>query len=612
MKSLIYKTPVKSACLGAMMLLSLTACTDDHFDIMPATDTAGNTLWQNIQSRPELDSLQMILSRTKVIRKTTENSDKAMYYSQLLNTPQTYTLWAPLNGKYQQHTAKYYLDLLAEAEAMRPTDPVAANEIHDRVGTQFIKNHLARFNYESNSGEQKVRMLNSKVCYYDMSSNKFNGVNINTGYGRIVSSNGVMFVLDSSSPFAYNVYDYIEANAQNLSKVNAILRDPDVEKEEFNEYLSTPGATDENGNVIYVDSVWTKTNSILDYAGAAIQNEDSLYIAVIPADNAWDKAYDETSQLFRYNKKYKYEWMKDKNQMGKTYPDGTKNLDADSLQNYNTNAVLIRSMFFSPGDFDYEVNRSDSAKVIDYVLYHDSIESTNGVIYHNPKTGNNGSNPLFNNQKPVKASNGYVFEVEDYALHPSYSFQSREEVDMRYTTYVLSVSGGSATSILLQEGTNWNKDVKGEVTDNRYCFFRSSGSTMEVYIRLDGIASGKYKISAEILPNRICEDNIMTEEGEEGEEIYIPQNTKFRAQLKYDDGSNVTSKAQTDVIEVDENEIKTYVLWDEVEFQRSYVGLPAGVDSFPYLVLRMPSNLQQSNNVNGLSVSRIIIEPIHE
>lgn len=596
-----------------MMLLSLTACTDDHFDIMPATDTAGNTLWQNIQSRPELDSLQMILSRTKVIRKTTENSDKAMYYSQLLNTPQTYTLWAPLNGKYQQHTAKYYLDLLAEAEAMRPNDPVAANEIHDRVGTQFIKNHLARFNYESNSGEQKVRMLNSKVCNYDMGANKFNGVNINTGYGRIVSSNGVMYVLDSSSPFAYNVYDYIEANAQNLSKVNAILRDPDVEKEEFNEYLSTPGATDENGNVIYVDSVWTKTNSILDYAGAAIQNEDSLYIAVIPADNAWDKAYDEASQLFRYNKKYKYEWMKDKNQMGKTYPDGTKNLDADSLQNYNTNAVLIRSMFFSPGDFDYEVNRNDSAKVIDYVLYHDSIESTNGVIYHNPKTGNNGSNPLFNNQKPVKASNGYVFEVEDYALHPSYSFQSREEVDMRYTTYVLSVSGGSATSILLQEGTNWNKeDVKGEVTDNRYCFFRSSGSTMEVYIRLDGISSGKYKISAEILPNRICEDNIMTEEGEEGEEIYIPQNTRFRAQLKYDDGSNVTSKAQTDVIEVDENEIKTYVLWDEVEFQRSYVGLPAGVDSFPYLVLRMPSNLQQSNNVNGLSVSRIIIEPIHE
>ena len=92
----------------------------------------------------------------------------------------------------------------------------------------------------------------------------------------------------------------------------------------------------------------------------------------------------------------------------------------------------------------------------------------------------------------------------------------------------------------------------------------------------------------------------------------MPHNTKFRAQLKYYDGSNCTSKAQTDVIEVDENEIKTYVLWAEVEFQRSYVGLPAGVDSFPYLVLRMPTNLQQSNNVNGLSVSRIIIEPIHE
>lgn len=135
---------------------------------------------------------------------------------------------------------------------------------------------------------------------------------------------------------------------------------------------------------------------------------------------------------------------------------------------------------------------------------------------------------------------------------------------------------------------------------------------MEVYIRLDGIASGKYKISAEILPNRICEDNIVTVEGEEGEEVYKPQNTRFQAMLKYDDGTNVPSPSQTDVIEVDENEIKTYVLWDEVEFKRSYVNLPAGVDSFPYLVLRMPNKLLSKDNVNGLSVSRIIIEPIHE
>ena len=101
-------------------------------------------------------------------------------------------------------------------------------------------------------------------------------------------------------------------------------------------------------------------------------------------------------------------------------------------------------------------------------------------------------------------------------------------------------------------------------------------------------------------------------EGDEGEEVYKPQNTRFQAMLKYDDGTNVPSPSQTDVIEVDENEIKTYVLWDEVEFKRSYVNLPAGVDSFPYLVLRMPNKLLSKDNVNGLSVSRIIIEPIHE
>ena len=47
--------------------------------------------------------------------------------------------------------------------------------------------------------------------------------------------------------------------------------------------------------------------------------------------------------------------------------------------------------------------------------------------------------------------------------------------------------------------------------------------------------------------------------------------------------------------------------YDEAEELRA-----AGVDSFPYLVLRMPNKLLSKDNVNGLSVSRIIIEPIHE
>ena len=66
--------------------------------------------------------------------------------------------------------------------------------------------------------------------------------------------------------------------------------------------------------------------------------------------------------------------------MGKT----SETLNIDSLQEFNTKAALIRSMFFTPGQFDEEISRSDSAALIDYVLYHDSLRSTNGVYYYNP------------------------------------------------------------------------------------------------------------------------------------------------------------------------------------------------------------------------------------
>lgn len=614
MNNLLYRNPIKGACLGAMLLLGLTACTDDHFDITPATSTSGSTLWQNIASRPELSSFQEILSRTKVIRKVDDQNINTQHYSDLLNSAQTFTLWAPLNGTYGQFSPEYYLARLDEADALQGNGKyVESNKIHEEVGTQFIQNHLARFNFETEPGEQQVRLLNSKVCYYDMGKGLFNGVKINSDYGRIVSSNGMMFMLDGRSPFSYNIYEYIETNPDgNLEKVNEILiQDPEVNKKEFNEYASTPGATDENGHIIYVDSVWTKTNTILDYTGASVSNEDSLYIAVIPSDAAWDKAYEAVSALYTYNKTYKYDWNTTNNTMGKT----SETLNIDSLQEFNTKAALIRSMFFTPGHFDEEISRSDSAALIDYVLYHDSLRSTNGVYYYNPKTGNNGSNPLFNNQKPLKASNGYIFPVTDYTLPTSYSFQKKNEIDFRYTYNVLNVKGGTSNKILLTDA-NKNPLIESTVPDNTYTFFRKDPSNnMEVYIRLDNIMAGKYKISVQLLPNRICEDYNWTEEGEEGEEISLPQHTPFRAQLKYDDGKNVTKKAQTDVMYVDDDGLQTYVLYEAAEFTRSYAGLPSGINSFPYLVLRLVTNDIEKENrtkVNGLSVVRVLVEPVRE
>ena len=177
------------------------------------------------------------------------------------------------------------------------------------------------------------------------------------------------------------------------------------------------------------------------------------------------------------------------------------------------------------------------------------------------------------------------------------------------------MKGGTSNVITLTDD-NKNPLIESTVPDNTYTFFKKDPSNnMEVYIRLDNIMAGKYKISVELLPNRIFEEYNWTEEGEEGEEISLPQHTPFRAQLKYDDGKNVTTKAQTDVMYVDDDGLQTYVLYEAAEFTRSYAGLPSGINSFPYLVLRLVTNDIEKENrtkVNGLSVVRVLVEPVRE
>lgn len=67
---------VMGGILGATALFGLSACSDDHFDIKPGNPSAANTLWQNIEANPQLDSLAMILKRVKVYTKEYDSNAK--------------------------------------------------------------------------------------------------------------------------------------------------------------------------------------------------------------------------------------------------------------------------------------------------------------------------------------------------------------------------------------------------------------------------------------------------------------------------------------------------------------------------------------------------------
>ncbi len=607
-----YYNITKGTLLGAFLLLGAASCSDDHFDVVPDTATGGQTLWENITSNGATNDLAEILRRTIVMTSETDmkgyRNGTMLTYDKLLSDPQSYTVWAPKDGTYD---ASSYLEMLNQRDEAFAADPTSrtAWALNYQVANQFVLNHIARFNYEGTRERQKVRMLNSKVSYYEAANDIFNNVQMDRSLGDINSSNGILHFLTGISPFAYNIYDYIGSKDE-FSKMWSVLSDPLVDRQEFYERGSTEGAIDENGNMIYVDSAFVHYNDILDYCGAQIRNEDSVYVALLPTDAAWDGAIEKVKSLYKYGSSYAYNWDRNKGEFTTKGADALR-FNTDSLTQYNTNMAIIQGAFFTSSRFPIDL-QTDSAQVVNYALHADSLISTNGTIYFNSNIG--GENPIFGGQKPIRASNGYIFAVDDYAVDPAYSFISKNDFALTFGNYyVVNAKGTIGTEStswseqILLSSDNRNPEVKGEIEDDVYRRFEVNGrSNMTIDIRLPGILSGKYKISVVMLPNRVNLGKIRYDKN--GNEI--DEKTMFTCQLR-DDADQPIGKA-SETITVDADTIQSYVLFEEIEFPKCYVGLPDGYDSFPRLRFTMSPANQTRGNSNSLNIGRIIIEPVRE
>lgn len=663
---------------GAATLLGTGACTDDHFDIKPSAETAGKTIWQNIEGDNELSEFADVLRQIKVLRNEKDNN-ATITFAQMLNQSQTYTVFAPTNEGFDPQS---YLDEIEAIKLLRAGDEsgtqnaanvAEANKREYALGNRFAKNHIARFSYEANSDEHEVRLLNGKLATYNPAQGIFNGVKLVAGKADVPSSNGTMHIIEGASTYLDNVFDYLEVADHNLTKVYNILSDPAIDKEEFSPELSTPGAMNESGDMVYVDSVFINTNSILDISGAQLKDEDSLYIALLPADNAWDDAFAKVKKLYNYGKTYNYQYNRNPTNFDKPFMSSLteEELRPDSLSEANTQSILISSAYFTPSDFTGEglaISRRDSAGIINYITNADSLVSTNGTIYYNPNGKDSEGNPynpnatttlnpMFNGQKPVKVSNGYIYALDNYAVDPAYSIQSKLSYSLIFNNSVgntLNAAPSEGVVYTLQEGVNWNKgsltlpaeteeglpgepkEVEGYVSMDSYHYFRCAGATseMKIQIPLRFVYSGKYRVKAEILPNRINTDkrwtNTVTMTDENGDTYdetveVADQEIYYTAYLRDDNGDEVKGAVGgAGKIAVNPDKVEIVTLFDCVEFEKCYTGLPSGKnETFPILQLSMPRygivngiredwRPEAKTREYGISISRIILEPIRD
>lgn len=600
MKS-IYQNTVKAGLLGAAVLLGFTACTDDHFDIQPSTVSGSNTIWQNVEANADLDSVAMILRRCKVMKSQTDKSAKQTY-AELLATSQQLTAWLPKNGTFN---AKQYLDELDSAAVLRAKDEMAGTRAEYDVANRFARNHIARFNYESNMGEQRIALMNSKIVNYNAGEGTFNGVKLDAANANILSSNGMLHVLDGESQFAYNIFERLQVDSR-FAKIYGDIDKYNVYT--FSSSSSTQGSMNHNGSMEYVDSVWSRTNSLMTDARLTyLTDEDSLYVSVIPTDAAYEAARQKLHGLFKYAKNYNYAWDASKRDWTNKGTNALK-FNTDSLTTYNVTSGILSASTFSVGyNSEGPVTTSNPQAFLNHVLTADSLNSNAGLVIYNKDKGN--VNPIFDGQTAddaIKASNGYIFAVDNYNYDPSYSFIQKMNINGHNTSQVTGSTSEQAQYVTLdKENQNAEVNVDALGADNYYYYFPVSGnSQLNIDFKLNRVLSTKYKISIVLLPNRVNINNIRAEE----DGTIIEEKPVFDVQIRDDKGS-VIGKAVKNV-SVDQDKVEKKVLWEAFEFPYAYFGLPSGYESFPVLRVSMSYAQQRKGKCKALSIAKVILEPV--
>lgn len=600
MKS-IYQNTVKAGLLGAAVLLGFTACTDDHFDIQPSTVSGSNTIWQNVEANADLDSVAMILRRCKVMKSQTDKSAKQTY-AELLATSQQLTAWLPKNGTFN---AKQYLDELDSAAVLRAKDEMAGTRAEYDVANRFARNHIARFNYESNMGDQRIALMNSKIVNYNAGEGTFNGVKLDAANANILSSNGMLHVLDGESQFAYNIFERLQVDSR-FAKIYG-----DIDK--YNVYTfsassSTQGSMNHNGSMEYVDSVWSRTNSLMSDAWLTkLTDEDSLFVSVIPTDAAYEAARQKIHGLFKYAKNYNYAWDASKRDWTNKGTNALK-FNTDSLTTYNVTSRILSASSFSVGyNSEGPVTTSNPQAFLNHVLTADSLNSSARLVIYNKDKGN--VNPIFDGQTAddaIKASNGYIFAVDNYNYDPSYSFIQKMNINGHNTSQVTGSTSEQAQYVTLdKENQNAEVNVDALGADNFYYYFPVSGnSQLNIDFKLNNVLSTKYKISIVLLPNRVNINNIRTEE----DGTVIEEKPVFDVKIRDDKGA-VIGKAVKNV-SVDQDKVEKKVLWEAFEFPYAYFGLPSGYESFPVLRVSMSYAQQRNGKCKALSIAKVILEPV--
>lgn len=405
--------------LPAFCLLFVIAACDDEWDShYEADDTvvAENNLWETILSNEDLSDFADILEKNE--------------YDDILSASQTYTVWAPSN------TALASLDV---ADSL--------------IVKEFIKNHIARFS-ETASGslDDDITMLNTKVVNFSESNGDYYIEDIPLVTKNCLARNGILHTIDHTIDFFYNIWEYLPKNAE-IDSLSSYLYS--YNKTIFSSEESVAGDVDDNGNTVYLDSVFIDDNEKFQELGM-LNDEDSTYMVICPTNEAWSAAYQNIESYYNF---FSYD-----------------EIEADTLKRNYTLLALTNDLVFS------ESMQGNTA---------DSLVSTQGHVLDNPDT-------LLMGAQKIEASNGDLYVVDSLRIKPWQSFH--EEIVVEAET----LSGRENTFSAIYSRNSYGSSVSG-ISNNYYIDIipTNAASNPSVTFEVPNTLSAAYNIYCVFVPETV-------------------------------------------------------------------------------------------------------------
>ena len=418
---------------------ALTACTDwnDHYEESLSKSNGSLSLWQTMQQYPELSDFCDVLKKTEVYK---HHHKTGVSYADLLDGTQTFTVLAPVNGTFNKDSLFSLLE---------------TNRGDSMVERSFVGNHLSYNLGSSTSASTELFLLNAKRL--TIAENKAFDVPIRDA--NIKAKGGILHILQNTLPYRYNLYEAMLNNPR-YSAIGEQLAS--YEQDEFLPNQSVAGEV-VDGEQIYVDSVFTERNLLLERVGE-LAAEDSSYIFVVPEAEEWQRVWEEAMDYFRFDAKV----------------DG-----GDSLQRLYANDALLSDAIFSR-----TIQASPEDSLVTY--WYNKYEPKYHVFYRPFESGG-----ILYDTAPTEYSNGTLYTASQWPFNPLTTYHREIKVEGEHTGMIVNYDKDNdlctyATRVLAADS----------VSENGYLVITplSGTSNWNMTFKVENTLAGAYDICAVILP----------------------------------------------------------------------------------------------------------------